>query len=120
DLVVVIGAPVFTFHVEGHASIFDGATTIFQITDDADAASVPPRGTGIIATMRPALSALLEMLPTTRRAAPKGRLLPPAPKASDPIAVDYLLHALSTAMPADAALVEEAPSHRLAMQKFLP
>ena len=34
DLVVVIGAPVFTFHVEGHASIFDGATTIFQITDD--------------------------------------------------------------------------------------
>ncbi len=27
DLVVVIGAPVFTFHVEGHASIFDGATT---------------------------------------------------------------------------------------------
>ena len=26
DLVVVIGAPVFTFHVEGVASIFDGAT----------------------------------------------------------------------------------------------
>ncbi len=25
DLVVVIGAPVFTFHVEGHAAIFDGA-----------------------------------------------------------------------------------------------
>jgi benzoylformate decarboxylase len=120
DLVVVIGAPVFTFHVEGHASIFDGATTIFQITDDADAASVPPRGTSIIATMRPALSALLEMLPATRRAAPKGRVLPPAPKPADPIPVDYLLHALSTAMPADAALVEEAPSHRPAMQKFLP
>ncbi len=44
DLVVVIGAPVFTFHVEGHASIFDGATTIFQITDDADAAAVSPAG----------------------------------------------------------------------------
>jgi benzoylformate decarboxylase len=28
DLVVVIGAPVFTFHVEGHAAIFDGGTTI--------------------------------------------------------------------------------------------
>lgn len=120
DLVVVIGAPVFTFHVEGHASIFDGATTIFQITDDADAASVPPRGTSIIATMTPALTALLEMLPATRRAAPKGRVLPPAPRPADPIPVDYLLHALSTAMPADAALVEEAPSHRPAMQKFLP
>jgi benzoylformate decarboxylase len=120
DLVVVIGAPVFTFHVEGHASIFDGATTIFQITDDADAASVPPRGTSIIATMRPALTALLEMLPATGRTAPKGRVLPPAPKPADPIPVDYLLHALSTAMPAGAALVEEAPSHRPAMQKFLP
>ena len=40
DIVVVIGAPVFTFHVEGHASIFDGATAIFQITDDPDAAAV--------------------------------------------------------------------------------
>src|SRR3569832_342059 len=38
DLVVVIGAPVFTFHVDGHAAIFDGSTTIFQITDDPDAA----------------------------------------------------------------------------------
>ena len=120
DLVVVIGAPVFTFHVEGHADIFDGAATIFQITDDADAAAVPPRGTSIIATMTPALTALLEMLPATKRAAPKGRVLPPAPKPADPIAVEYLMHALSSAMPADAALVEEAPSHRPAMQKFLP
>ncbi len=120
DLVVVIGAPVFTFHVEGHASIFDGGTTIFQITDDPDAAAVTPHGSSIIATMTPALAMLLEMLPLTKRAAPKGRVLPPPPKAADPIAVDYLMHALSRAMPADAALVEEVPSHRPAMQKFLP
>jgi benzoylformate decarboxylase len=119
DLVVVIGAPVFTFHVEGHAAIFDGATTIFQITDDPDAASVTPRGASIIATMKPALTMLLEMLPETKRAAPAGRVLPPAPKAADPIPVEFVLHALSTAMPGDAALVEEAPSHRPAMQKFL-
>ena len=63
DLVVVIGAPVFTFHVEGHAAIFDGATTIFQITDDPDAAAVTPSGASIVATMKPALSMLLELLP---------------------------------------------------------
>jgi len=51
DLVVVIGAPVFTFHVEGHAAIFDGATTIFQVTDDPTAAAVSPSGTSIVATM---------------------------------------------------------------------
>jgi benzoylformate decarboxylase len=120
DVVVVIGAPVFTFHVEGHAAIFDGATTIFQITDDPTAAAVSPSGTSIVATMKPALAMLIELLPETKRPVPSGRTLPPAPSAADPIPVDYLLHTLSKAMPDDAALVEEAPSHRPAMQKFMP
>jgi benzoylformate decarboxylase len=120
DLVVVIGAPVFTFHVEGHASIFDGATALFQITDDPTAAAVTPAGTSIIATMKPALSMLLELLSETRRATPAGRTLPPAPSAADPVQVEFLLHSLAAAMPDDAVLVEEAPSHRPAMQKFMP
>ena len=120
DLVVVIGAPVFTFHVEGHASIFDGAATIFQITDDATAAAATPVGTSIIATMKPALTMLLEMLPQASRAMPATRILPPAPVAGDPIPVEFLLHTLSAAMPDNAVLVEEAPSHRPAMQKFMP
>jgi benzoylformate decarboxylase len=63
---------------------------------------------------------LRDLLPETKRAVPAGRVLPPPPKAADPIPVDFLLHALSVAMPDDAMLVEEAPSHRPAMQKFLP
>jgi benzoylformate decarboxylase len=120
DVVVVIGAPVFTFHVEGHASIFDGATSIFQITDDPTAAAVTPLGASIIATMKPALTMLIDLLPETGRAMPAGRALPAAPRAADPIPVEFLLHALSEAMPDDAALVEEAPSHRPALQKFMP
>ena len=120
DLVVVIGAPVFTFHVEGHASIFDGATTLYQITDDADAAAVTPVGNSIIATMRPALAMLLELLGETRRAMPAGRKLPPPPAAADPIPVEFLLHTLRTAMGDKAALVEEVPSHRPAMHQFMP
>ena len=120
DLVVVIGAPVFTFHVEGHAAIFDGATAIFQITDDPDAAAMTPVGASIVASMKPALAMLLDMLPETRRAMPEGRTLPPAPRAGDPIPAELVLHTLSTAMPDGAVLVEEAPSHRPAMQKFMP
>jgi benzoylformate decarboxylase len=120
DLVVVIGAPVFTFHVEGHAAIFDGATSLFQITDDPTAAAVTPHGTSIIATIRPALTMLLELLPESKRAVPKGWVLPPAPQAADPIPAEYLLHALSVAMPDYAALVEEAPSHRPLMHKLMP
>ncbi|BBB97822.1 MULTISPECIES: benzoylformate decarboxylase [Bradyrhizobium] len=120
DLVVVVGAPVFTFHVEGHAAIFDGSTTIFQITDDPDAAAMTPTGHSIVATMKPALTALLEMLPETRRTAPAGRVRPPAPAAGDPIPAEYALHALSAAMGPHDALVEEIPSHRPLMQKAMP
>ena len=120
DLVVVIGAPVFTFHVEGHAAIFDGATALFQITDDPETAAVTPSGTSIIATMKPALAALIELTGETTRAMPKGRVLPPAPGAADPIPASYLLHSLSLAMPRDAVLVEEAPSHRPTMQNVMP
>src|SRR5262249_38507823 len=69
-VVVVIGAPVFTFHVEGHAAIFDGATALFQITDDANAASFTPAGSSIIGTIKPSLAMLLELLPETGRAVP--------------------------------------------------
>jgi benzoylformate decarboxylase len=120
DLVVVIGAPAFTFHVEGDASIFDGATEIFQITEDSNAAALLPRGASITATMKPALSMLLDLLPQAQRAMPPTRKPLPAPSASDPIPAEFLLHTLASAMPADAALVEEAPSHRPAMQKFMP
>jgi benzoylformate decarboxylase len=120
DLVLVIGAPVFTFHVEGHASIFDGETALFQITDDPDAATMIPAGASIIASMKPALAALVEMTGETKRAMPKGRSLPPAPRAADPVPAEYLLHSLHAAMPEDAVLVEEAPSHRPAIQKFMP
>jgi benzoylformate decarboxylase len=120
DLVVVIGAPVFTFHVEGHAAIFDGEASLFQITDDPDSAAVTPVGTSIIATMKPALAALLEMTSESQRAAPKGRVLPPPPRASDPILAEFLLHSLAAAMPKGAVLVEEAPSHRPALQNFMP
>jgi benzoylformate decarboxylase len=120
DLVVVIGAPIFTFHVEGHAAIFDGATTLFQLTDDASAAAITPVGTSILGTMKPALTMLLELLPEVVRSAPKGRTLPPAPAAADPIPAEFLLHSLAAAMRPDDVLVEEVPSHRPAMQKFMP
>jgi benzoylformate decarboxylase len=120
DLVVVIGAPVFTFHVEGHAPIFDGATRIFQITGDPTAAAVTPFGASIIATMKPALIMLWALLPEPKRDVFKGRTLPPPPRAADPIPVDFLMHTLSTLMPEDAMLVEEAPSHRPLMNKYLP
>lgn len=120
DVVVVIGAPAFTFHVEGHAAIFDGDTELFQITSDPSDAMIAPIGTTLIATMKPALGALTALLMPTERTMPTLRVLPPPPAPADPIPVEFLLHSLHQAMPDDAILVEEAPSHRPAIQKFMP
>jgi len=120
DLVVVIGAPVFTFHVEGQAGIFDNGTTIVQITADPAAAATAPVGTSIVATVRPTLAALLDLLPATTRPLPPPRAAMNAPAPADPIPAAYLMHTLAQTMPPGAALVEEVPSHRPIMQKYLP
>lgn len=120
DVVVVIGAPVFTFHVEGHADIFHNGTTLFQITADPTAATVAPRGTSIVATLKPALNALLDLMSETKRPMPPARAAADAPSPADPIPAAYLMHALAQTMPPDAALVEEVPSHRPIMQKHFP
>lgn len=120
DLVVVFGAPVFTFHVEGHPEIFHDGTVLWQITDNPVNAAVMPTGSSIVATMKPAIAALQALLPETTRAKPSGRILPPPPAAKNPIPAEYLMHMIAETMPKDALLVEEAPSHRPIMQKHLP
>lgn len=120
DLVVVLGAPVFTFHVEGEcATLLDG-TTIWQVTDDPAEATSAGAGRSVLGTMRASLDALLNVLPETSRDAPRSRPLPSVPQAATPMPPAWVLSRLSELMPADAIVVEEAPSHRTAIQQHLP
>jgi benzoylformate decarboxylase len=120
DLVLVVGAPVFTFHVEGECRVFDDGPALFQITDNALDAAAAAAGTSLVATMRPALQALLDLVPASDREAPRPRPEPERPAATSPMTAEFVLDALSRALPPDAVLVEEAPSHRPAMQRHLP
>lgn len=120
DLISVIGAPVFTFHVEGHCGVLHDGTPIWQITADPTEAAVAAAGGSILSTIRPALAALLDGLGATDRAAPAPRPQPPEPKAADPIPAPFLLHLISGLLPERAIVVEEAPSHRPAIQRHLP
>ncbi len=51
---------------------------------------------------------------------PAGRAPRPMPQAGDPISGAFVMQVVSEVMPADAVIVEEAPSHRNAMHDFLP
>jgi benzoylformate decarboxylase len=120
DLIVVFGAPVFTFHVEGQCDVLDGNVAIWQITDDSTEAAVASLGTSIIGTLRPSLRALLEILEPAARVVEAGRTQAPPPAASDPIPPAFLMHTLSGLLPERAIVVEEAPSHRPVIQRYLP
>ncbi|MBX6742419.1 MAG: benzoylformate decarboxylase [Acetobacteraceae bacterium] len=120
DLVLVVGAPVFTFHVGGDAAIFRSGIPIIQMTMDAEAAASAPAGTSILGSLRLSLPALAAALPEARRPPPPARQRPAPPVAANPIPAAWLLHRLHAAMPEDAILVEEAPSHRPAIQAQMP
>jgi benzoylformate decarboxylase len=55
DLILVIGAPVFSFHVPGKAAIFDSGPRIFQITDNALSAARSHATDTVVSSMVPAL-----------------------------------------------------------------
>jgi benzoylformate decarboxylase len=121
DFVLVLGAPVFTFHVGGDCPLFRTEVPIWQLTADPEAAAAAPAGEAIVASLRLTLPPLLALLPP----APPGRVVParprpPAPAAADPIQVATLMAAIDRARPEGAIVVEEAPSHRPAMQDYLP
>lgn len=121
DLVLVIGAPAFTFHVAGVCTLFE-RVALFQISGDAEALAAARGGVGIRGTLQATLTALRLRLPVARRSPPPGRtrVTAAAPKSGQPLSAEYVFHVLDSLRPADAIVVEEAPSHRPALQAQLP
>ncbi len=52
DLVVVLGAPVFTYHVHADGPFLAEGTTLYQLVDDPQAAAMAPVGTAVLTTLR--------------------------------------------------------------------
>ena len=120
DLIVVFGAPVFTYHVPSDGLVIPSGSSLVQITDDPAAAAMAPVGESILATLDLAIPQLLDLVGDSSRPMPTPMRRPAPPPPSDPPSPAFVLHALSEAMPEDAILVEEAPSHRPAMHDELP
>jgi benzoylformate decarboxylase len=119
DMVLVIGAPVFTYHVHVEGEFIAPGTRLFQLTDDAEQAARAPVGTSILSSIQLGMEQLLAQVSQVQRPAPPPRQRPPAPSARDPIGGELLMHTIATTMPADAVIVEEAPSHRNALHDHL-
>src|SRR5215831_12296104 len=118
DLVVVLGAPVFTYHVEGHGPHVPQDAALVQLTDDPAAAARAPVGLSILTDLMLGIAALLAA-PARARQAPalptRATRVPP-----DRLTDRYLMQQLAALRPADSLIVEEAPSSRGAMHDHLP
>jgi len=120
DVVLVIGAPVFTYHVHVDGEYLAPGTRLYQMTDDPEQAARAPVGTAILSSIQLGMEQLLAQISEVRRPVPRGRLLPPEPAVQDPIDGELAMHTLASTWPGNAVLVEEAPSHRNALHQHFP
>ena len=124
DLIFVIGAPAFTYHVEGHGPHVPPGAQLCQLTDDPATAAWTPQGIAAVGNVRLGVLDLLERPVPRERPAPA--LCPVPPRALPPsspderLSVAFVLQTLTELREAGGLVVEEAPSARPVMQKYLP
>ena len=120
DLIVALGAPVFTYHIEGFGPHIPAGAALVQIIDVPDVAAWTPLGTALVCNVRHGVSAILERSSPPRRSAPRGRSAPPRVNADAGLTMAFLMQTLADERPTDSIIVEESPSSRRTMQAYLP
>lgn len=120
DVIIVIGAPLFTYHIPSAGDLAAIGAEIFQLTDDAEEASTASIGTSVLTTLKPALAGLNQFIPKVARPGSPGPPRAPQPRSGNPLTPDFILWALERVLPKDAVIVEEAPSHRTTLQRYIP
>jgi benzoylformate decarboxylase len=121
DVVVAVGAPAFTYHVEGVGPHVPAGTTLYQLTDDPQSAAWTPVGTSVVCSIRLGLLDLLECdAPSALSAPPMRPARPRAEPSSGRMSVAFALQTLHEVRDPGDIVVEEAPSARPVMQDYLP
>lgn len=120
DLVVAVGAPIFTYHAEGHGPYLPAGIRAFQLTEDPDWAASALAGDSILGSVGLAIEALLQAPRQGGPAAQSGRGPAQRLALADPLTDAMLVQTLQDLRPDDSIIVEEAPSTRGATQRYLP
>jgi benzoylformate decarboxylase len=101
DLIFAIGAPAFTYHVEGHGPHVPDGATLCQLTDDPVTASWSPTGTIAVGSIRLGVLDLLSRPAPKQRARPSPREPAPVAEPSTPMSTAFVLQTLDRLRPAN-------------------
>jgi benzoylformate decarboxylase len=120
DLLLVLGAPAFLYHVEGQGPHLPAGATLWQIVDDPQMAAWTPTGNSLVASLHLAVDALLQACNPPQRPLPAAAARPQPAAPSSLMEVAYALQVLNEVRHEEDVVVEEAPGSRGVMQARLP
>ncbi len=119
DVVAVVGAPAFTYHVPGNSRLSESGVSLIHLTCDPSAAASAPFGTSIVGSLKFGLPALVGLTEQPDRAQRFKKTELQEPVEGTSISPEYLLYHLGRQLTPEMVLVEEAPSIRPVLQEFV-
>lgn len=120
DFILVLGAPAFTYHVQGEGPHVPEGAELVQIVDDPNVASWSAEGRAVVSSLDLAVKGLLQYGTPAARSAPLPRIMAPLAEPSFPMTEQFALQCLSQARPLNSIVVEEAPGSRSSIHDYLP
>ncbi|MFJ5984477.1 benzoylformate decarboxylase [Lentzea sp. NPDC092896] len=120
DVIVVLGAPAFTYHV--HTPAQHELPPLFVLSDDPQIlARTPACATGIHTSLSHGIAALIAATASWAPVPPPPPREPTTrPADSKILTAAQVLATLAPLLPRDAVVVEEIPSHRPDLHRHLP
>jgi len=116
DAILVAGAPVFTYHVEGSGPHWPEHAALAALSEDPQHLAALPGGFGVLGDVGAGLALLAEMV-AERPFHGEGRRFPVPPAG---MTAAHVLSRVSALRPPEAVIVEEAPTARGPEHDTLP
>ncbi len=116
DAIIVAGAPVFTYHVEGTGPHWPEHAKLIALSDDPQHLASLPGGSGVLGNVAEGLAQLAERANARAWEGEPRTLLDPEPGMT----AAYVLKRIAALRPKQAVIVEEAPTARGPEHETLP
>ncbi|HUG26066.1 benzoylformate decarboxylase [Piscinibacter sp.] len=120
DAILVLGAPAFSYHVEGQGPHVPPGARLWQVVDDPQVAAWTPAGDTVVSSIDLAVDVLLQAPPPNERVPPAPRPAAAVAEPCLPMSVAFALQTLDAVRRPGDVVVEEAPGSRGLMQRYLP